>query len=70
MGRFKIFDWAGNDKSDYYSTFETFEDAWERLYEEFPEDDEALGEFFVDECESRESRYLDPRDPRNGRKAV
>lgn len=50
---FKIFDWAGNDKSDYYGTFKTFEDAWGALYEEFSslsEDDfnEQMSEFVVE----------------------
>lgn len=54
MKRFKIYDWAGNDKSDYYGTFASFEDAWDRLYQEFPNDPEDpnelnLGEFYVEE---------------------
>lgn len=50
---FKIYDWAGNDKTDYYGTFKSFEDAWDRLMEEFPEDEEALGEFYVEEEERK-----------------
>ena len=54
MKHFKIFDWAGNDKTDYYGTFKTYEEAWERLYQEFPNDSEDpnesyLGEFYVEE---------------------
>ena len=54
---FKIYDWAGNDKSAYYGTFETFEDAWDRLREEFPDDPEDsnesnLGEFYVEEVKA------------------
>lgn len=49
-----IKDWAGNDKTSYYGKFETFEDAWGRLYEEFDnlsEDDfnEQMGEFYVEQ---------------------
>lgn len=51
---FRIYDWAGNDKSGYYGMFKTEEDAWERLREEFPDDSEdsnesKLGEFHVEE---------------------
>ncbi len=54
MTKFKIIDWAGNDKSDYYGHFDSFEDAWGRLYQEFeglPEDEfnETMGEFYVEE---------------------
>lgn len=45
---FKIFDWAGNDKSNYYGTFSTFEDAWEAIYKEFPEDEDMYQEFYVE----------------------
>jgi len=49
---FKIYDWAGNDKTPYYGTFESFEDAWGRLYEEFDhlvdqDFDEQMSEFQV-----------------------
>jgi hypothetical protein len=41
--RYKVFDWAGNDLSDYYGTFSSFEEAWEAIYkrlenEENPEE--------------------------------
>ena len=54
MKTYKIFDWAGNDKSDYYGTFEHFEYAWGRLYEEFDhlsevDFNEQMDEFYVDE---------------------
>lgn len=49
-----IEDWAGNDKSNYYGTFESFEDAWGALYEEFnhlseTDFDEQMNEFYVEE---------------------
>lgn len=52
--RFRIVDWAGNDKSAYYGRFDSFEDAWGALYEEFddlPEDEfnETMSEFYVEE---------------------
>lgn len=52
---YKIFDWAGNDKTDFYGTFNSLEDALERLYEEFDhlEDsafDEQMQEFEI--CKS------------------
>lgn len=50
---FKIFDWAGNDKTPYYGLFNTFEDAWGRLYEEFEKEgldcDEYAQEFYVEQ---------------------
>lgn len=51
---FKIVDWAGNDRTNYYGTFDTFEDAWDALYVEFQdlngdEFDEMMGEFYVEE---------------------
>ena len=54
MKTYKIFDWAGNDKTEYYGTFEHFEDAWGRLYAEFEglsevDFDEQMGEFYVEE---------------------
>lgn len=50
--KFYIIDWAGNDKTDYFSQFNSFEAAWERLYYEFrnlpeTEYEEQLGEFEV-----------------------
>ena len=52
MKTYKIFDWAGNDKTEYYGTFEHFEDAWGRLYAEFDglsevDFDEQMSEFEV-----------------------
>lgn len=51
---FKIFDWAGNDMTYYYGTFESFEDGWGAIYENFNhlnEDDfnEQMSEFYVEE---------------------
>lgn len=51
---FKIFDWAGNDKSDYYGTFKTLDDAYSALYAEFKdlegdELDKQIDEFYVQE---------------------
>jgi hypothetical protein len=50
--KYEIVDWAGNDKTAYYGLFDSFEDAWARLYEEFDrlpekEFDEQMGEFKV-----------------------
>lgn len=57
-GKFKIFDWAGN-KPFGEKTFETFEDAWEHVYEylnEYSDDefDEACGEYDVREVNDGE----------------
>lgn len=53
MKKYAIYDWAGNNKTDYYGTFDSFEDAWDALYTEFSDlDDDAfeeqMGEFFVE----------------------
>lgn len=45
--KFYIQDWAGNDKTDYYGEFNTAEDAWDRLMQEF-DDDAWLDEFYVE----------------------
>lgn len=52
--QFRIYDWAGNDKTSYYGTFKAFEDAWGALYEEFSDlsendFDEQMGEFYVEQ---------------------
>lgn len=52
--KYFIQDWAGNDKSPYYGEFESVEDAFDALFEEFKElDDDALedaiGEFYIEE---------------------
>lgn len=65
--KYKIFDWACNDKTPYYGTFATFEDAWGRLYEEFdslPEDEfnDTMSEFFV---VAIATEIHDPFDVRN-----
>ena len=50
--KYNIIDWIGNDKTPYYGIFETFEDAWARLYVEFDflnekEFDDQMSEFEV-----------------------
>ena len=69
--KYIIKDWAGNDKSNYYGTFDTFEDAWGALYAEFDhlsesEFNETMGEFYVEleTSETKPKRYLDPKDIR------
>lgn len=55
--KYFIQDWAGNDKTNYYGEFDTFEDAWEAVYEfvrtNYPESEfeECVGEYFVEERE-------------------
>ena len=57
MPRYTIQDWAGNDLSDYYGTFESFEDAWGAIYERFEalsdkEFDDEMQEYAVIEWDS------------------
>lgn len=53
MKVYRIYDWVGNDKSDYYGTFNSFEEAWSRLCEECSyitdekEFEEQMGEFYI-----------------------
>jgi len=68
--KYYIQDWAGNDLTGYYGTFESFEDAWGAIYENFEhlsdkELEEQLGEFEVTEMKPREKRYIDPFDVRS-----
>jgi len=54
--RYKIIDWAGNDKTAYYGLFDSFDNAWDALYQEFEhlEDkdfDEQMSEFEVVELD-------------------
>lgn len=67
--KYRIIDWAGNDLTSYYGTFDSFEDAWGAIYERFEhlsdEDlDEQLGEFEVIDYVPGQKRYIDPFDPR------
>lgn len=68
---YKIYDWAGNDLSQYHGTFKTFEDAWDYILGEMTDNlsltEEDYQEYYVDLNSSRESRYLDPKDPRAGK---
>lgn len=48
-----IKDWTGNDKTAFYGTFDSFEDAWSALYEAFADLDEnefneQMGEYYVE----------------------
>ena len=57
MTKYRIVDWAGNDKSSYYGTFKTFDDAWSALYTEFghlSEDDfnDQMSEFEVEKIDT------------------
>jgi hypothetical protein len=52
MKKYYIQDWAGNDKTDFYGEFNSFEDAWAALHENFNHLDEKsfedqMGEFEV-----------------------
>lgn len=52
--KFIIKDWAGNEMFDL--KFKSFDDAWEFLYEKFPddhekeEDNQELQEYYVEEA--------------------
>lgn len=54
--RYRIRDWAGNDKTPYYGQFQSFEDAWAALHFEFrdlsdAEIDIQMSEFYVEEVQ-------------------
>lgn len=59
---FIIQDWAGNVLFNGRE-FESFEDAWDFIYEQFP-DEENFEDYYVTQGKVREARYLDPNDPR------
>lgn len=73
--KFIIIDWASNVLFNGRE-FDSFEDGWEFLYEHFQDvsDDELeagfFDDYFVVQAKTRSARYLDPKDPRAGRKAV
>jgi hypothetical protein len=67
--KYKIIDWAGN-VCFHGKTFPDFEDAWGFIRETCP-DEEDWQEYSVIPAENiRESRYLDPKDPRAGMKGL
>ncbi len=69
MKPFLIYDWAGNLCFDGIS-FEDFDDAEAWLDEKLGDDYETdRCEYYILPVEPRQSRYLDPRDPRTGGKA-
>lgn len=53
---YKIYDWAGNDLTDHFGVFKTFDDAWDAIREYLADQklddksyDDHLGEYWVDE---------------------
>jgi hypothetical protein len=46
--QYRVYDWAGNDLTSFYGTFEHFEDAWGAVRENIP-DEESWQEFYVEE---------------------
>ncbi len=49
---YKIMDWAGNDLTKHYGTFESFEEAWEAIYQHI---NEKLAEEGINEWEREEA---------------
>jgi hypothetical protein len=50
--KYAVYDWTGR-RMTYYGEFESYEDAWGRIYEEFEDLDEKefeeqMGEFYVE----------------------
>lgn len=60
--KYLIQDWAGNVLFQG-KEFDSFEDAWGFIYEQFPNDEE-FDDYFVIQGKAREARHLDPNDPR------
>ncbi len=60
--RWYVQDWAGNVMN--WGSFDSFEDAWGAIMERCGDDEEAMGEYCAVGGKLRESRYLDPKDPR------
>lgn len=55
---FKVYDWTGKEMT-YYGEHDTFEEAWDSIYDEFRDLDDAaldeqLGKFHVEEIEDDE----------------
>ena len=65
--RFYIYDWAGNCL-EMHGYFETFEDAWDYVLGDMTDklglNEEDYQEYFVENKEPREKRYLQANDIR------
>lgn len=50
---FKIFDWAGNDLTQWHGTFKTYEDSWDYIFGDMTDKlkltEEDYQEFYVEE---------------------
>jgi hypothetical protein len=68
--QFKIYDWAGNRIGN--QTFTSYLDAWDYILGDLTDSlgltDDDYQEYYAYEDIDRESRYLDPNDPRANRK--
>ena len=42
---YKIFDWAGNDKTEYFGAFSDFQGAWEAIYQHIADQTQDEHEF-------------------------
>lgn len=47
---FKIFDWMHNEVNTGGKVFDTFEDGWEWIYTNVPNEDNAYDDLFVLQC--------------------
>ena len=56
MRKFIIKDWCGNILFNY-KVFKTFDDAWEFLYEFFP-DEENFDDYYVDEVKNEKKNFV------------
>jgi hypothetical protein len=70
--KFIIIDWAGN-QCFQGEEFESFDEASDFLSDKFghlsdKKYEEEIGEYSIVEKRTREARYVDPHDPRDGNK--
>lgn len=60
---YQVIDWAGNLVFDGM-IFDSFDSAWDAVREANPNEEDWQEFEVIENGETRESRYLDPKDPR------
>lgn len=53
---FKIFDWANNEVNTGGKTFDTFQDGWDWIMQNVPDEDHAYDDLFVLKCDENGTR--------------
>lgn len=62
--KFHIIDWMSNVLFGG-KTFDSFDEAWGFIYEQFPDEEEFDDYYVVQAGNTRSANYIDPKDPRS-----